>query len=164
MNHVDFMNEYDYLPSKYFYHGEAEREFFLVFSASHDYDEYYIRVGKEEGINPEKPFGTIIVPKEYENSWIAKQRYYLDWEVRVVPVEGKYIKGYNNPYCKLLKDNTGAEPSGYKHAIFQDAEGRIVATTPLTELVIAETLEEYQQMSEEKVRSMCYCSEMSRAR
>ena len=164
MNHVDFMSEYDHMSSKYFYHGEAKREFFLVFSATHDYDEYYIRVGEEEGKEPQKPLGTIIVPKEYENSWIAKQRYYLDWEVIVAPVEGKYIKGYNNPYCKLLKDNTNAEPSGYKHAIFQDAEGRIVATTPLTELVIAETLEEYQQMSEEKVRSMCYCSEMSRAR
>ena len=164
MNHVDFMNKYDNLSSKYFYHGEAEREFFLVFSTSHDLDEYHIRVGEEEGIDPEKPLGTIIVPKEYENSWIASRRYYLDWEVVVAPVEGKYIKGYNYPYCKLLKDNTDAEPSGYKHAIFQDAEGRIIATTPLTELVIAETLEEYQQMSEDKVVSMCYCSEMSRAR
>ncbi len=164
MNHVDFMNKYDYLSSKFFYRGEAEREFFLVFSAAHDLDEYYIRVGDEEGIEPEKSLGTIIVPKEYENCWITRQRYYLDWEVVVAPVEGKYIKGYNDPYWKLLKDNTDAEPSGYKYALFQDPEGRVFATTPLTELVIADTLEEYQQMSEEKVRSMCYCSEMGRAR
>lgn len=164
MNHVDFMNKYDYLSSKFFYRGEAEREFFLVFSTAHDLDEYYIRVGDEEGVEPEKSLGTIIVPKEYENCWITRQRYYLDWEVVVAPVEGKYIKGYNDPYWKLLKDNTDAEPSGYKYALFQDPEGRVFATTPLTELVIADTLEEYQQMSEEKVRSMCYCSEMGRAR
>lgn len=164
MNHVDFMNKYDYLSSKYFYHGEAEREFFLAFCASHDLDEYYIRVGDEEGLDPEKPLGTIIVPKEYENCWITRHRYYLDWEVVVAPVEGRFIKGYNYPYCKLLKDNTDAEQSSYKYAILQDAEGRIIATTPLTELVIAENLEEYQQMSEEQVRNMCYRSEMSRAR
>ncbi len=164
MNHVEFMNQYDIMSSKFFYRGEAEREFFLVFSTAHDIDEYYIRVGEEEGIEPEKPLGTIIVPKEYENCWITQQRYYLDWEVIVAPVEGKYIKGYNDPYWKLLKDNTDAELTGYKHAIFLDPEGRVFATTPLTELVIADTLEEYLQMSEEKVKSMCYRSEMSRAR
>lgn len=164
MNHVEFMNQYDSMSSKFFYRGETEREFFLVFSTAHDLDEYYIRVGDEEGVEPEKPLGTILVPKEYENCWITQHRYYLDWEVVVVPVEGKYIKGYNYPHWKLLKDNTNAELSGYKHAIFQDAEGRIIATTPLTELVIAETFEAYQQMSEEQVRRMCYCSEMSRAR
>ena len=164
MNNVEFMNKFDNKSNKFFYRGEAEREFYLVFSTAHDLDEYYIRVGDEEGIEPEKPLGTIIVPKEYENCWITEHRYYLDWEVVVAPVEGKYIKGYNNPYWKLLKDNTNAEPSGYKHAIFLDPEGRVFATTPLTELVIAETLEEYLQMSEEKVKSMCYCSEMSRAR
>ncbi|MCQ2233430.1 MAG: hypothetical protein MJZ24_01660 [Paludibacteraceae bacterium] len=164
MEQVDVLNKYDNMSSKYFYHGETEREFFLVFSTSHDPDEYYIRVGDEEGIEPEEPLGTIIVSKEYENSWIAQHRYFLDWEVVVVQVEGKHIKGYNDPFCKLLKDNTDAELSGYKHAIFQDAEGRIIATTPLTELVIAESLEEYQHMSEEKIRSMCYCSEMGRAR
>ncbi len=164
MDHVDFMNQYDSMSSKFFYRGETEREFYLVFSTAHDLDEYYIRVGDEEGIEPEKPLGTIIVPKEYENCWITQQRYYLDWEVIVAPVEGKYIKGYNDPYWKLLKDNTGAELSGYKHAIFLDPEGRVFATTPLTELVIAETLEEYLQMSEEEVKSLCYRSEMSRAR
>lgn len=164
MDHVDFMNKYDSMSSKYFYRGEAEREFYLVFSMSHDLDEYYIRVGDEEGIDPEKPLGTIIVPKEYENCWITSHRYYLDWEVVVVPVEGKYLKDFNYPYWKLLKDNTSAELSGYKHAIFQNPEGRIVATTPLTELDIAETLDEYLQMSEEQIRSMCYRSEMSRAR
>ncbi len=162
MDHVEFMNQYDVMSSKFFYRGEAEREFYLVFSTAHDLDEYYIRVGDEEGIEPEKPLGTIIVPKEYENCWIAQQRYYLDWEVIVAPVEGKHIKGYNDPYWKLLKDNTAAEMN--KHAIFLDPEGRVFATTPLTELVIAETLEEYQLMSEEAVRSMCYRSEMSRAR
>ena len=164
MNHVDFINQYDNVSNKFFYRGETEREFYLVFSTAHDLDEYYIRVGDEEGVEPEKPLGTILVPKEYENCWITEHRYYLDWEVVVVPVAGKYIKGYNYPYWKLLKDNTSAELSGYKYAVFQDPEGRIVATTPLTELVVAETLEEYQLMSEEKVRSMCYCSEMSRAR
>lgn len=157
-------NKFFYMSNLFFYRGEAEREFYLVFSTAHDLDEYYIRVGDEEGVEPEKPLGTIIVPKEYENCWITRQRYYLDWEVVVVPVEGRFIKGYNNPYWKLLKDNTNAEPSGYKYTLFQDPEGRVFATTPLTELVIADTLEEYQQMSEEKVRSMCYCSEMSRAR
>ncbi len=162
MEHVEFMNQYDIMSSKFFYRGETEREFFLVFSTAHDFDEYYIRVGEEEGIEPKKPLGTIIVPKEYESCWITQQHYYLDWEVVVAPVEGRFIKGYNYPYWKLLKDNTNAEIN--KHAIFLDPEGRVFATTPLTELVIAETLEEYQQMSEEKVRSMCYCSEMSRAR
>lgn len=164
MNHVEFMNKYEHMSSKHFYHGEDERAFYLTFTMAHDLDEYYIRTGNEEGTEPEKPLGTIIVPKEYDNSWIASRRYYLDWEVVVVPVEGKYVKGYNYPYWKLLKDNTGAELSGYKHAIFQNPEGRIVATTPLTELDIAESLEDYLQMTDEEVESMCYRSEMSRAR
>lgn len=164
MNNVEFMNKFDNMSNKFFYRGEAEREFYLVFTTAHDLDEYYIRVGDEKGIEPEKPLGTILVPKEYENCWITEHRYYLDWEVVVVPVEGKYIKGYNYPYWKLLKDNTNAELSGYKHALFLDPEGRVFATTPLTELVIAETFEEYQQMSEEQVKSLCYRSEMSRAR
>lgn len=164
MDNVELMNKYDSMSSKFFYRGETEREFYLVFSTAHDLDEYYIRVGDEEGIEPEKPLGTIIVPKEYENCWITERRYYLDWEVVVAPVAGKYIKGYNDPYWKLLKDNTNAELSGYKYALFLDPEGRVFATTPLTELVIAETFEEYQQMSEEEVESLCYRSEMSRAR
>ncbi len=164
MNHVDFMNRFDNMSNKFFFHGEAEREFYLVFSTSHDLDEYYIRVGDEEAVEPERPLGTIIVPKEYENSWIAFRRYYLDWEVVIVQVEGQFIRGYNDPYWKLLKDNTGAELSGYKYAIFQNPEGRIVATTPLAELDIADTLEDYLLMSEEEVRSLCYRSEMSRAR
>lgn len=164
MEHVEQIGKYGDMPRKHFFHGETEREFYLTFTMAHDLDEYYIRVGEEQCVEPEESLGTIIVAKEYENSWIASRRHYLDWEVVVVPVEGKYVKGFNYPYWKLLKDNTDAEPSGYKHAVFQDPEGRIVATTPLTELLIAETLQEYLLMSEEKVRKMCYCSEMSRAR
>lgn len=164
LEHVEFIGKYDNMPRKYFFHGESEREFYLTFTMAHDLDEYYIRVGEEKGMEPDESLGNIIVPKEYENSWIANLRYYLDWEIVIAPVAGKYIKGFNNPYWKLLKDNTNAALSGYKHAIFQDPEGRIIATTPLTEFQIAETLEEYLRKSEEEVRKMCYRSEMSRAR
>lgn len=164
LEHVEFIGKYDNMPRKYFFHGESEREFYLTFTMAHDLDEYYIRVGEEKGMEPDESLGNIIVPMEYENSWIANLRYYLDWEIVIAPVAGKYIKGFNNPYWKLLKDNTNAALSGYKHAIFQDPEGRIIATTPLTEFQIAETLEEYLRKSEEEVRKMCYRSEMSRAR
>lgn len=162
--HVESIYEYDKMPDKYFYRGETEREFYLTFCMAHDPDEYFLRERVKPGTEPEKPLGTIIVPKEFENSWIAERRYYLDWKVVVAPVAGRFIKGYNYPYWKLLKNNTNAELSGYKYSIYLDPEGRIIAQTPLTEFVIAETLEEYEQMSEEKVRSLCYCSEMGRAR
>lgn len=164
MAHVESIYEYDKMTNKYFYRGETEREFYLTFCMAHDSDEYFLRHRIKPGTEPEKPLGTIIVPKDYENCWIVEHRFYLDWEVVVAPVAGKYIKGYNYPYWKLLKDNTNAELSGYKYCIYQDPEGRIIAQTPLTEFELAKSIEEYEHMSEEKVRSLCYCSEMGRAK
>lgn len=149
---------------KYIYRGETERDFYLAFSKAHDLEEFHLRIGDEEAEKPDKPMGIIIVPKDYENEWIAKLDYYLDWLVMVAPVASQFVKGFSNPHWKVLKDNTNAESSGCKYVIYQNPEGKIVGDTPLTELDIADSLEEYEAMSAEEVESMCYRSEMSRAR
>lgn len=149
---------------QYIYRGEARRDFYLAFSQAHELGEYRHRIGPEENEEPTTPLGVIIVPKDYESSWITEKPYFLDWKIVVAPVSSQFVKGFNDPHWKVLKDNTSAELSGKKYVVYQNPEGKIVATTPLTELHIANSLEEYLSMPTEKVESMCYCSEMGRAR
>ena len=130
----------------YIYRGEPKREFFLIFRKTHELESA----------------GIIIVPKDFENSWITENSYYRNWKVEVAPVSSQFVKGFNDPHWKVLKDNTGAEMN--KYAIYQNPEGKIVADTPSTDLDIADTLEEYLAMPEEQIQKMCYRSEMSRAR
>ena len=146
----------------YIYRGELRRDFQLAFTQAHELEEYHYRIGPEENEEPATPMGVIIVPKDYENSWITEKPYFLDWKIVVAPVSSQFVKGFNDPHWKVLKDNTSAAMN--KYVIFQNPEGKIVATTPLTELHIADSLEEYLAMPTKKVESMCYCSEMGRSR
>lgn len=148
----------------YIYRGETRRDFHLTFTQAHELEEYHYRIGPEADEEPAIPLGEIIVPKDYENCWITEHPYFLDWKIVVVPVSSQFVKGFNDPHWKVLKDNTSAKLSGKKYVVFQHPEGRIVARTPLTELHIADSLEEYLAMPAEKVESMCYRSEMGRAR
>ncbi len=149
---------------QYIYRGEARRDFYLAFTQAHELGEFHNRIGPEENEEPTTPMGVIIVPKDYESSWITEKPYFLDWKIVVAPVSSQSVKGFNDPHWKVLKDNTSAELSGSKYVVFQTPEGKIVATTWLTELHIADSLEEYLAMPTEKVESMCYCSEMGRSR
>lgn len=149
---------------QYIYRGETERDFYLAFTQAHELEEYYYRIGPEENEKPATPMGEIIVPKDYESSWITEHPYFLDWKVVIASASSQFVKGFNDPHWKVLKDNTNAELSGYKYVVFQSPEGEIIATTISTELHIADSLEEYLAMPAEKIESMCYCSEMGRAR
>lgn len=149
---------------KYIYRGESKRNFYLAFAKAHKLGEYHHRVGEEEAEAPKEILGVIIVPKDYENEWIAKLDYYLDWRVVVAPVASTWVKGFCDPHWKVLKDNTNAEQSGYKYVIYQSPTGKIVGDTCLTELDIADTLEEYMAMPPEEIERMCYRSEMGRTR
>lgn len=46
----------------------------------------------------------------------------------MAPVSSQFVKGFNDPHWKVLKDNTSAELSGIKYVVFQNPEGKIVAT------------------------------------
>lgn len=148
----------------FIYRGEGEREFELIFMMAYDYDEYYIRTEDELKEEPSEPMGTIIVAKDFENSWIASMRYFFDWEVVIAPVASRFLKDYDAPHWRLLLDNSDAELSGYKYTIYESPSGEIIGETCLTQLHIADSLAEYETMSREQIARMCYASEMGRAR
>lgn len=148
----------------FIYRGEGERELELIFMMAYDYDEYYIRCDEELKEEPQKALGTIIVAKDFDSSWIASRRFFFDWEIVFAPVASRFVLGYNAPHWRLLEDHSDAELSGYKYTIFESPSGEIVGETCLTRLHIADSLAEYEKMSQKDIARMCYASEMGRAR
>ena len=44
----------------------------------------------------EEPYGVIVVPKDYDTSWMAYRSFYLGWKVIIAPVALKHIKADNS--------------------------------------------------------------------
>lgn len=140
----------------FIFRGETERDFYLVFSQAHDFEEY-THDRHEDSAPQGPPLGYILVAKDYESDWIAYRKYYLGWFVVVAPVASRFLKGFSDPHWKVIKDNTHNEMN--KYVIFERPDGSICGKTCMTELDIADSMEEYQKMSEEEISEMCYSSE-----
>lgn len=74
---------------QYIYRGENEKDFFLAFVHNVRCD--YRKEPTDDSV-VDLPYGTIVVPKDYDTSWMAYRNFYLGWKVVIAPVAEKYIK------------------------------------------------------------------------
>lgn len=148
----------------YIYRGETERDFELVMTKAVGIENIYYREGEEAETEPEDPLGTIIVAKDYDNSWIASKKYFLDWEIVHAPVAADFVKGYNDPHWKVIKDHTNTDSNSDIYIIYQSPEGKIIGETLSSEMVIANSLEEYEKISVDEIEKKLYRNEMGMAR
>ena len=75
--------------NQYIYRGQSEEDFGKEFIHNVRCD-YLSDVQDDSFV--ENPYGTIVVPKDYDTCWMAKRNYYLGWKVVVAPVTIQYIK------------------------------------------------------------------------
>lgn len=77
---------------QYIYRGESEKDFYMEFVHNVRCD--YLKSSTDDR-KVESPYGTIVVPKDYDTCWMANRNFYLGWRVVVAPVAKEFIKGFN---------------------------------------------------------------------
>lgn len=156
---------------QYIYRGENPREFELAFLKNVGLDSVSFR-GSDgtEGIPgdypTDDPFGVIIIPKDFEDCWLADLHFYMDWKVVVASAPRQFVKGYNDDRrWILLRDSHLKKLSDFAYQIYRDPDGRVIAETMCAgEYPLADSVEEFERMSEDELESVIYGCEMGRAR
>lgn len=149
---------------QYIYRGETERAFELAMIRAVGIENVWYREGEEAGTEPDEPLGVILVAKDYDDSWIASRRFFLDWEIVHAPVAAKCVKGFDDPHWSVIGERINDDDCGGSYILYQSPTGEIVAETLSSEFVIAPSPEAFRAMTEEEVARICRARETGAAR
>lgn len=151
---------------KFIYRGENERFFFLAFikSVGEENIEFPADDGTECEPESGEALGLIIVAKDYEGEWIARQKWYLGWKIVLLQDASSCVEGFSDPHWTVLEDHADSDDFSKEYIIYRSPDGEVVADTLSGSVVIAPSVDVYDAMSHEEVESLCYRREMNFAR